>query len=116
MSDHQLPPWVMARVDDIPQKFLSSPNLVNSPTIDNVDSPELAAHDGEEMKQELGSSHGRVSSKVAALCSKFGTYLEPVSEEVEVSSQGTSATLITLTTPRDTSFESNRSSTLKADS
>lgn len=110
-----LPPWVMARADDIPIKFLQSNNLTNP------GAPESSKTHGVPLINEPTTHpeginedpHSR-PSKPQPFTSKFGTFLEPVTEEVELSSQGS----VTLSpgVGKNFSFESNRSSTLKSNS
>ncbi|XP_028403007.1 uncharacterized protein LOC114525783 [Dendronephthya gigantea] len=102
----EIPPWVMARFDEIPRKFWnqkddsleSTENVGLGPPLINEPPPD-------ETSEDAPSRYPK------SFPSKFGTYLEPVTEEAELSSQGS----FTLSPLKTASFESSRS-TLKANS
>ena len=104
MQNSEVPPWVMARFDDIPKKFW---NQKEDPS-DSTDGEEGGSLNNEPPQDETKEENS--SRPPRTFHPKFGTYLEPVTEETELSSQG-SASL----SPMRASFESARS-TLKADS
>ena len=94
----------MARFDDIPKKFWNQKEDPADCTDGEQGGSLINEPPQDETKEETGSRPPRTFH------SKFGTYLEPVTEEAELSSQG-SASL----SPMRASFESTRS-TLKANS
>ncbi|CAB3984155.1 Hypothetical predicted protein [Paramuricea clavata] len=103
-TNSEIPPWVMTRFDDIPTKFWNQ-----------KEDPFESADEGEDVPLVNEPSDEAIEEIPIRLPktfpSKFGTYLEPVTEEAELSSQGS----VALSPMKNISFESTRS-TLKANS
>lgn len=109
----------MARVDDIPDQFLRSSNLKCShiqefTNLFGVPAVKEPTPSSDGIKEQPGKINHLRPNKPLPFPSKFGTFLEPVSEEVELSSQG--SVNLSPVAMKTLSFESNRSSTLKGDS
>ena len=94
----------MARYDEIPRKFWKDDIPQSSGTGEGV--PIINEPLSDEAKEEATSRPPKTFP------SRFGTYLEPVTEEAELSSQGS---VSGLSPSKKWSFESNRS-TLKGNS
>ena len=95
----------MARFNDIPGKFWKEREDPFESTDAGEEVPPISEPSSVEAKEEPPTRPPKTFP------SKFGTYLEPVTEEVELSSQGS----VKLSPINNASFESTRS-TLKANS
>ena len=104
-ANSEVPPWVMARFNDIPGKFWKQ----REDPFESTDAGEEVSLISEPSSVETKEEPPTRPPKTFP--SKFGTYLEPVTEEVELSSQGN----VKLGPINNASFESTRS-TLKANS
>lgn len=95
----------MARFDEIPRKFWKQKDDPTESAEVGLGPPLISEPSPDETCEDAPSRPSK------SFPSKFGTYLEPVTEEAELSSQGS----FTLSPLKTSSFESSRS-TLKANS
>ena len=104
----------MARMDEIPKKFLQSSTSNLGSSLESSKECSVPLIKEPTYNTEPGPITLARPPKSLPFPSRFGTFLEPVSEEVELASQG--SVNLSPVTIKNLSFESNRSSTLKSNS